>query len=334
MKPLVSIIIANWNGGNVFRDCVKSLSEIKYPKWELIVVDNGSSDGSQKLPLDFKLIQNKKNLGFAQANNQGFTQCKGKYIMLLNNDTKVNPDFLDVLVTKLETDSLVGVIQPKIYLMDKKGYLDNAGSYFTKIGFLKHRGFLKKDGEEYNTELEVFSVKGACMIIRKEVIEKIGLFDERFFSYFEESDFCWRVHLAGFKVLYYPKTFIYHKVGFTIKRLDVFDINYHYYKNRIRSLIKNLELSNLLLILSLHLIVSLGIALAFLVRLQPKNSFMVVNAMVWNLANLNDALKERSRIQKMRIVNDRQIFQKFEKPINWLEYLKDFRRIESDLKRG
>src|SRR3989344_7353611 len=204
-NPLVSIIIVNWNGGEVLRDCLRSLGKIKYPKWELILVDNGSTDGSEMLVLNLKLkaeslklIRNKINVGFAKANNRGCKKISGKYVLLLNNDTKVTPKFLTTLVDRMENDPTIGVVQPKIKLMDKPGYLDNAGSFFTRIGFLQHWGFLRKDTREFDEEREIFSAKGACMLIRRKVVENVGLFDEEFFSHFEESDFCWRVWLSGF----------------------------------------------------------------------------------------------------------------------------------------
>lgn len=336
--PTVSIIIANWNGGDVFKSCLVSLSKITYPNWQLIVADNGSSDQSEKLPakiLKHKkkfLIKNTRNLGFSTANNQGVKKSSGKYILLLNNDTQVTNNFLEIMIKKMEDDRTIGVLQPKIILMDKPGYLDNTGSLFTKIGFLHHLGFLEKNNKKYNKEREVFSVKGACMLIRKDLIKKIGLFDKDFFSYFEESDFCWRVWLAGFKVVYYPKAHIYHKVGFTIKRLDVLDINYHYYKNRICSLIKNLEFKNILSIVSIHLFISLGLVLIFFVRGKLKNSLMIIEAIIWNVQNLNKTLSKRKRIQKIRVIDDNFIFDKLSISVNWGEFYKDFKRVEKDIK--
>ena len=152
--PLVSVIIANWNGGDVFKNCLASLSKIDYPNWELIVVDNGSTDGSENVAANYQLIKNKNlpsaepcslvilknktNLGFAKANNQGYEKAWGKYILLLNNDTKVERDFLLKLVERMERDPSIGVIQPKIYLMDKPGFLDNVGTYLTWTGFLEN----------------------------------------------------------------------------------------------------------------------------------------------------------------------------------------------------
>lgn len=337
--PLVSIIIVNWNGGDVMQECLVSLSGISYSNTELIIVDNGSIDGSENLVnkcwfKPYKVIKNSENLGFAPANNQGFKIAKGKYVLLLNNDTKVEKDFLTKLVYKMEISSQVGVLQPKILLMDNPEFLDNAGSFMTRIGFLYHWGFLQKDNKEFSKERQIFSAKGACMLIRKDVIDQLGLFDKDFFSYFEESDFCWRVWLLGYEVLFYPQARIYHKVGFTIRRLDVSKINFHYYKNRVCSLIKNLGVKNIFTVLLFHLIISLGIAVLFFVRLQPKNTLMIARALWWNILHLSDTLEKRKEIQKKRVMSDEQIFNnQLMYPIDWSKYFQDFKRVESDLKR-
>lgn len=333
--------MANWNGGDVYRECLSSLSKIRYPNWELVVVDNGSTDGTTSISLDpayklkhSKLIKNKVNVGFAPANNQGYKISKGKYILLLNNDTLVDPNFLNVMVEKMEKDKSLGVLQPKIKVMDKPKLLDNAGSFLTKIGFLHHWGFMKKDSKEFDKEREVFTTKGACMLIRHKIIEKLGLFDSDFMSYFEESDFCWRAWLTGSRVIYYPKTYIFHKVGYTIKRLDVGSLNWHYYKNRICSLIKNLGTVNLFLVLPAHILVSLGISMAFLLKGQIKNSFIIWKAIWWNLVNIKKTLRKRRRVQKIRAVSDQFIFDNLSVAINWKEFFGDFRRIQRDLKKN
>lgn len=336
--PLVSIIIANWNGGQILDDCLSSLSKIDYKNWDLILVDNGSTDDSQNFlykykTLKFKLIQNSKNVGFAKANNQGFEISKGKYILLLNNDTKVEKSFLTDLVNKMEVDKSIGVIQPKIYLMDKPGYLDNVGSFFTRIGFLEHLGFLQKDSKEFDHELEIFSAKGACMLIRREVIDNTGLFDDDFFSYFEESDFCWRVWLAGWKVLFYPKAHIYHKLGFTIRRLNVTQLNYHYYKNRICSLIKNLGTINIILILVPHIIISASLIIIFLFNGQLKYAWMIKKAILWNLWNLSKTFKKRKKIQMNRKLDDNELFKVILHNINLEKFINDFRRVKEDIRR-
>jgi GT2 family glycosyltransferase len=274
-NKLVSIIIVNWNGKEVLKDCLETLRKIDYPNWELIIVDNGSSDGSEAIFGKAKVIKNSKNLGFATANNQGFKESKGEYILLLNNDTKVTKSFLSKMVDRMESDRSIGAMQPKIKLMDKPEYLDNCGSLMTQTGLLKHTGFLEKDNGQFNNVQEVFSAKGACLLTRREVIEKIGLFDNTFGSYFEESDFCFRVWLAGWRVLYFPVTIIYHKLGFTSKNLSPVDVNFHSTKNRIASYIKNMEVKNIFTLLIYHLLIIKGLGIYYLLKFQFRKSMMM-----------------------------------------------------------
>lgn len=339
-KPLVSIIIVNWNGGEVFEDCLKSLNKVSYPNWELIVVDNNSTDKSDLCPQKLitkakkvKILKNKSNLGFAPANNKGLKYCKGRYVLLLNNDTKVERNFLSKLIARIEEDDDVGIIQPKMRFMDDPKRLDNAGSFWTRIGFLDHWGFGELDSKEYDQEKIVFAAKGACMLIRREVITKAGgLFDKKYASYFEESDFCWRAWLVGYKVLYYPKAAILHKVGFTIKRLNTVENNYHYYKNRIRAIIKNLSLPNLIITLSLHTFFSIGIFVAYLFKLNFSSAFMVPRAYVWNILNISNTLKERRKVQKMRVVSDKKVFTQVSRPVNLVKFFTTFLRVGKDIK--
>ena len=344
--PLVSIIIVNWNGEALLEDCLTSLTRMSYKNWELIVVDNASKDKSVDVINRFKpkgirleLIVNKENLGFVGGNNQGVKVAHGKYVLLLNNDTTVKKDLLNVLVARIENDAKIAVVQPKILMMDDPRYLDNAGSFITKIGFLRHWGFQSLDSKEFDKETEIFAAKGACMLIRKDLISRIGLFDPDFFMYFEESDFCFRVWLAGYKILYYPKTAIYHKVGFSIKRSDVWQLNYHYYKNRITSLIKNLDNLNFILVVPLHIVLSLGISFIFLLRGGTKNSLLIVRAIWWNVIHLPETLHKRQEVQKLRKVSDEYIFKTVGRKVNLIKILlfkdnffKDFKRIEKDIK--
>lgn len=335
-SPLVSIIIANWNGGEIFKTCLNSLNKLNYPNWELILVDNGSSDGSENFIVHYrqikhyKLIRNKTNLGFAQANNQGYEISSGKYILLLNNDTKVEPDFLTKLICKIEQDSQIGVIQPKIALIDKLSYLDNVGAYLTLTGFLEHWGFMEKDGPEFSKEREIFSAKGACMLIRKKVINETGLFDRDFVSYMEETDFCWRVWLAGYKVVFYPKAKIYHKVGFSSKKQNQIFVNFHSFKNRLISLIKNLEVRNLLLIGSVHVFLILLLSFYYLFKFQFNKTGMIWSAIFWNIKNFPITFQKRQRIQEIRKKSDGQIFPRILHKTNWSSMFSHFVKVEAN----
>ena len=338
-QPLVSIIIVNWNGGEVFAECLNSLKKIDYHNWELIVVDNGSSDKSEDLIYFYKptkkikIIKNKQNKGFAQANNQGFVKAQGEYILLLNNDTKVEANFLSLLVNRIKKDSTLGVIQPKISLMDKSDYLDNVGSFLTKTGFLEHWGYMEHDGSKFNKEKEIFSAKGACMLCRRNVIEKVGLFDESFVSYMEETDFCWRVWISGYKVLFYPKARIFHKVGFSSKKQDQIFVNYNSYKNRLICLIKNLQFENLFYISICHFTLSIFLICYYLLKFQFSKAQMILGAIWWNLVNFKKTFSKRKKIQVLRKVKDKELFPIIMRPINLKAMFSHFAKIEANYKK-
>lgn len=337
-KPLVSIVVVNWNGGEVFANCLSSLNKINYPNWELIVVDNASTDGSLTYAKKItkakrvKTLKNSENLGFALANNQGFEVARGKYILLLNNDTLVQKDFLDVLVTRIEKTENIGAVQPKIFVMDQPKRLDNAGSFLTLTGFLEHWGFLDIDGPKYSKERIIFSAKGACMLIKRSVIEKIGLFDPDFGSYFEESDFCWRLWLAGYQVLFIPDAYIYHKVGFSSKRQNQIFVNYHSYKNRFNSLVKNLEPSNLVVIGGFQLVILFILTFYYALTLQISKSGMITRAIWWNVSNLRKTLVKRADVQTLRKKKDSEIFPHILIPIDLKSIIIHFLRSEKVLR--
>lgn len=337
--PLVSIIIINFNGKQVLFDCLKSIEKLKYENFEVILVDNGSIDGSiasvESLRIgnsELKIIRNKQNVGFAPANNQGVKISKGEFVLLLNNDTKVSPSLLEKMVKKMQSDPSIGAMQPKIYLMDKPNYLDNTGSFLNITGFSNHWGFGKKDAEEFAHEREIFAAKGACLFTRRSLINKIGLFDRDFVSYFEESDFCWRVWLAGFRVIYFPDAFIYHKLGFTSKNLPQIEVNYHGLKNRIASFIKNFEIVNLVMFLSIHLFLLTGLAFYYLIKLEVKKSKMIFLSLWWNIINLNTTLKKRRIVQDIRVKSDSQIMPIIMRKTNIIALFSHFLKVEKNFK--
>lgn len=312
-NPLVSILIINWNGKDHLKNCIPSILKSSYKDFEIIVVDNGSADGSiEYLRSNFpfiKLIRNKKNLGFAKANNQGIEVAKGEFILFLNNDTKVERNFLSILVTRLSEDPKMGACQPKVLHWEKPGKLDSIGSFLMSSGFLYHFGFEAKDTKDLDVEIKLFSGKGSCLLVKKKVLEKIGYFDEDFFAYFEETDLCWRLWLAGFYLLYIPEAVIYHKTWGTARKLAIETINYHSFKNRISSLITNLGPLNLLRILPLHLIICTFIIIYYFFKNKSTISGAIYKAIFWNIKNLNKILKKRSLVQnKIRKVTDKEIF--------------------------
>lgn len=335
--PLVSIVITNYNGGQILLDCIESLKKLEYPNFEVVLIDDRSSDGSfedaieNKGKLKLKHSRSKVNLGFAGANNAGLAMAGGEYILLLNNDTTVAPDLLDKLVSRMKKDPEIGAAQVKIKMMDSPGFLDNAGSYLTRTGFLVHWGFGKKDSKEFDHERIIFSAKGACLIAKREVVDKIGLFDNDFVSYIEETDFCWRVWLAGYKIYYLPQTYIWHKVGFTFsKQFNPVVVNYNSFKNRILCLYKNLETKNLFLIFIPHIFLIVGLSMLYLLRLQFSKFSMIMRAIWWNIKNIRKSAKKRVVVQKMRVVSDNELFREIMMPFNLREMLSHFIKVESN----
>jgi len=331
-QPLVSIIIVNWNGLEYLRDCFCSLEKNDYPNYEIIFVDNGSVDDSVKFVKEnfpeTIIIQNKNNLGFVGGNNEGYKYAKGKYILFLNNDTFVENNFLSLLVKAVEKDEKIGSVQPKLVRFDKQT-LDSAGSYLTDLGIFYHYGFLKdKNKEIYNKPRKIFSGKGAALLFSRKVLEIVGLFDEDFFNYFEESDLCWRVWLAGYEVIYLPESVVYHKIGGTAGRSEeglASLIGFHSYKNRVCSLIKNLGFLRLIKILPLHIFVCFVISILFLFKGQFKYTFNIARALIWNIANIRKTWTKRAYIQKnIRKVSDKKLFPIIKKNPNFLYYLAFF----------
>lgn len=309
----VSIIIVNWNGLHHLKKCLPSLKKINYPNYEIILVDNGSTDESidyiKSKFSEIKVVKNKKNLGFAGGNNSGLRLVLGEYVLLLNNDTLVKKNFLTKLVTKIEQSDDTGIVQSKILSMDDNRKLDSVGAFFTNTGFLYHHGYLQSDAQKFDKTKYLYTAKGACMLIRKKLINKIGLFDDQFFAYFEETDFCHRAWLAGYKVVYAPESIIYHKIGGTSNSMNNAFIQYHSFKNRITSYLKNLGTLELIKIIPLHIILCEIAALTFLIKLNAKLFLSINKAIFYNIQNLNSILKQRRIIQnKLRKKSDNQLF--------------------------
>lgn len=223
MKKL-TFIIPYFNQIKETNKCLKNLSRIKIKNLcqKIILVDNGSKEkillNRQKLPFQINIIKNKKNLGFAKATNQGIREAlkdKADYIFLLNNDTLLNQEAFSSLIEEIKKSKKIGIIGPAIkFKKGKKILFDLGGKVDWLLGTTRHKelsfGQFKKTKKE-----PIFPgyISGCAMLIKKEVFEKIGFFDEDFFLYFEDIDFCIRAKKAGFRVCLLPKAIIFHKLS-------------------------------------------------------------------------------------------------------------------------
>ena len=311
--PKVSVVILNWNGKKFLDVSLSSLHKVTYASLEVIVVDNHSSDGSvsyirRKFPW-VRLIALSHNAGFAGGNNIGFKKSTGKYVLFLNNDTKVTPKFLEPLVAQMEKDPTIGCIQPQMRMMANDALQDEAGGYLTHCGFLYHYGYKKKHAlKPYRNRREVFSIKGACMILPRLVFERIGMFDEDFFIFFEETDVCHRIWLSGFRVIYDPVTYISHVVGGdTTNKYSYQRRIYLTFKNMTCSYLKNFGFLNMFTIYPLFLLIQAGLVGSFVVKLRGDLLWAVVRAYGWNIRNIGSTLKKRKDIQATRKISDREL---------------------------
>lgn len=219
--PLVYIIVLTWNGKNDTIECLKSLQRLSYPNARILVVDNASEDGTveaiRKVYPHVEVIVNQENLRFAGGNNVGMNYALergAQYVALLNNDTVVDHEFLAQLIRAAEQDTQAGMVGPKIYYYNNLRQIWFAGGKISWWkGWISHVGIRERDRGQYDTVQEVDYITACCILVKREVIEKIGLLDERYFIYGEDADWCIRATRAGYKLLYIPSSVIWHKIS-------------------------------------------------------------------------------------------------------------------------
>jgi hypothetical protein len=222
MHPRVAIVVLTYNGVEDTLACLGSLERINYPheRYEVVVVDNASSDGTvARVRAEFPtatLIENASNLGFAAGNNVGLRYALEQgfgYVLLLNNDTEVGPDFLGLLVDAAEADSSVGVAGPTIYYHHSPRVVWSAGGIIDwRRGTSAMRGLDKLDQGQFTAPAEVDFVSGCALLCKSTALRQAGLLDERFFMYYEETEWCVRITRAGFRCLHVPGAHIWHKI--------------------------------------------------------------------------------------------------------------------------
>lgn len=314
--PPVSIIIVNYNGAEVLKDCLDSLQAVTYPSLEVVVVDNASTDNSLAVLAQFpgiKVLQSGRNLGFAGGNNLGLTACAGKFILLLNSDTIVTPEFLQPMVGYLLQNPQVGIVQCKMFLGKQGLALDVCGSFLTAFGFLYHYGYWKEDSEKYDRSYPAFTVKGACLMFRREMVAAAGghLFNEDFFCYYEETDFCHRVWLAGHETHFVHSATIRHLQGATSGRTQSngFALR-QFLTNQTFGLLANLSAGSLWKIMpGYFLMFAASMAAA---ALTGKRVVFAAHwhALAHNARRLGKIRAQRKLVARIRRLNDRQLFAK------------------------
>ncbi len=306
LNPQISIVIVNWNGLKWLDKCLATIFAQTYKDFEVIFVDNGSTDESisfvKKNYSQVVVIESEKNLGFAGGNNLGIDRAKGEYILLLNNDTWIENDFLEKLLEGF-IDSNCDVVSPFETEYTNASYQ----KIYTNIDLLGHQINHKyKSSDPTN----VFYLSGACLFFTKELYISTGGLDNNFFMYMEEVDWFWRLHLQGKKVHILNDLFFYHagagSTGDGIKYNTFLWRN----ENTLQMLLKNYKLYNLFWVLPLYFFQNIVEMVFFVILLKPKISGTYIKSWIFNVSNLKLTLAKRKIIQQSRVAKEGSIIKK------------------------
>ncbi|HMM10874.1 MAG TPA: glycosyltransferase family 2 protein [Bacteroidales bacterium] len=289
--PVVSLVTVNYNQSAVTCQLLESLRACTYPALEVIVVDNGSPTDNpdiiaEKFP-SVILIKTGKNLGFAGGNNAALPYATGKYLLFINNDTEVEPNFLQPMVELLENDQSIGMVSPRIQFFHTPGVLQYAG--FTPFSKVTARnfaiGFGEHDNGQYCDVRETGSIFGAAMLVPRRVLNEVGPMDEIYFLYYEEHDWAARIKNAGYKIYFDGRSLVLHKESISTVKESPFQI-YYMHRGRILFVRRNTKGFTKMLSLLYHYTIVLFInTLRFLLKGRADLAKAFLRGMYWNLVN-------------------------------------------------
>jgi GT2 family glycosyltransferase len=286
--PLISVIILNFNQLKVTCEFIDSTRSLTYPNYEIIMVDNASKEDPtehiQKYYSEVKLIRNKKNLGFTGGNNVGIRAGKGDYFLIINNDTEVTPDLLERMLEPF-SDPEVGVVSPKIRYHAHPRIIQYAG--FTEVnpftGRNKPIGGKMEDNGQFDNPGYTAYAHGAAMMVKKEVIAKVGLLPDIFFIYYEELDWSAHIRRAGFKIFYQPTALIYHKESITMGKESAMKAYFHN-RNRILFMRRNTTAVQFIFFVAYYLTLAVPkTILTYILKGQREHLRNYFKGLYWNL---------------------------------------------------
>ncbi len=295
--PLVSVITINYNQSGVTLEFLESMRHCTYPNVEIWVVDNASPSDTpevikEKFP-EINFIKTQKNLGFAGGNNVAVHKANGKYMLFINNDTEVEPGFLEPMVELLENDAGIGMVSPKIHYFHTKNTLQFAG--FTPISPITVRNFAIGFGEidkgQYDNTTETGSIHGAAMLVPRSVIEKVGLMADVFFLYYEEHDWASRIKRAGYKIYYQGKSLVLHKESISTVKDSPFQIFYLTRGRVIYARRNSKGFTRLLSNLYIYFVSVPKITLEYVFKGRFDLAMAFWKAMYWNLTHHKEVFK-------------------------------------------
>ena len=313
-EPLVSIIILNYNAGNLLSECIESVLKTDYEKFEIIIVDNDSKDDSvdrcKEKFRDVQIIENKKNLGYCEGNNVGIRNAKGEFIAILNPDTVVDSNWLKELIKgyKIFGD---GMYQPRFLTTNNHKILQGTGNMINLFGF----GFARNKGDidegQFNEPERIGYASGTCLFTSKKIIEELDMFDSFLFAYHDDLDLCWRAALKNIKSYYIPSSIVYHPPeGYTFK-WNSFKF-YLLERNRQYCLLTHYSRKTYFKMLPALMIIEIGVFFYYLKKGVLLSKFKATLSILKNFKHINVTYK---KIQNKRKISDRELIKIFEDDI-------------------
>ena len=310
-ESLVSIVILNYNAGQLLDECIQSIYKTEKVDFEIILVDNASTDKSykvyvQKFP-DVKLIENEKNLGYCEGNNVGIRVTKGEFVVVLNPDTVVNPNWLYELIHAYKKNG-EGIYQPKILATTDHDMLLSSGQFIQLFGFGYSRGKGETHVEGSNNIEKIGYASGTCIFTSKKIIEKLNLFDPFLFAYHDDLDLCWRASMLGINSFYVPASVIFHPIeGYSFK-WSKFKF-YLMERNRQYCLLTHFSKSSYFKMLPSLILVDFAVSLFYLKKGMLGTK---IKASLNILKNLTKISKKYEEIQSTRTLSDKEILDIFQ----------------------
>lgn len=297
--PRVTVVIINYNGREYLKELLSSLRDQTFSEFETVFIDNGSSDSSVEFVRGFspwvRLFPEEANLGFAKAANRGAELSDAEYLVFLNTDLSLAPDWLERIVEMADQDSQVAAVAPKMLLYRDPIRLNGVGGCMNALGYTWDRGMFEQDQGQYDEPSEVLFASAAAALFRRSTFLESGGFDERFFMYHEDVDLGWRLWLQGHRILTQPKSVVYHHFGgatVAAKGMNWREVVGE--RNNIRALIKNYGPSNLVWALWNLL----------LLRQPGRRKLAQLRNLGWNLWHLPESLRLRRQVQRKRVRSD------------------------------
>lgn len=307
-NPLVSIVIVNYNAGELLVNCINSIIKSNYHNYEIILVDNNSIDQShikcKKNHNQIKLIENEKNFGFCEGNNIGIRLAKGEFVVTLNPDTLVKPNWLEELIKAYEKFG-EGLYQPKI-LAFENNLFESAGNMIQLFGFGYSKGRGIKDNGQYEKPQEIGFASGACLFTETKMIKKIGLFDPFIFLYLDDLDLGWRAQQLGINSYYIPSVTILHAGSYNYKwsAMKFFWLE----RNRHYCILTHVSKSTFFKMIPALILVETMMIVFYFIKGYGK---MKIKAYFDILKNMKQIRKKYVELDKKKLVSDKEIMKKF-----------------------